>query len=390
VIVQAIGPPHWALRYEDGRDNPEEELAMATLRTPLCEILGLEHPIIQAPMAGATTVDLVAAVCGAGALGGFGHAYSEPETMRDDAAGLRARTRRPFAINLFAAPTPGEPDLAAQREAIAAVRGDFEARGLPLPERVAPPYAPERARQIEAVCDIRPAAVTVHLGDMSPDTLARFHGLGVRVGGSATSVREARHLEALGVDFIVAQGAEAGGHRGTFLHVPEHVMTGTLALVRQVVQAVRTPVIAAGGIMDGAAIAAVLALGAQAAQIGTAFLLCPESGASEVHRKAIAGMDGDETTLTRAFTGKPARAVRNRFIDEAERTGLPFLPFPAQQKLTAPLRAASAREGSPDHIAGWSGQAGALARRLPAADLVRLLIEEACDTVERLRRLTSA
>ncbi len=141
--------------------------------------------------------------------------------------------------------------------------------------------------------------------------------------------------------------------------------------------------VAAGGIMDGAAIAAVLALGAQAAQVGTAFLLCPESGASEVHRKAIAGMDGDETTITRAFSGKPARGVRNRFIEAAERA--PLLPFPVQQKLTAPLRAASAREGSPDHIAGWSGQAGSLARRLPAGDLVRVLVEEACDTIERLR-----
>ena len=362
---------------------------MATLRTPLCEILRIEHPIIQSPMAGATTVDLVAAVCEAGALGGFGHAYTEPDAMREDSAGLRGRTQRPFAINLFAAPTPGEPAIEAQRAAIAAVRGDFEQRGLPLPERVPPPYAPDRARQVDAVCDIRPAAVTVHLGDMTPETLSRIRGVGVRIGGSATSVREARHLEAVGVDFIVAQGAEAGGHRGTFLHVPEHVMTGTLALVRQIVHAVRLPVVAAGGIMDGAAIAAVLALGAQAAQIGTAFLLCPESGASEVHRKAIAGMDGDETTLTRAFSGKPARAVRNRFIDEAERAGLPFLPFPVQQKLTAPLRAASAREGTPDHIAGWSGQAGSLGRRLPAGDLVRILMEEACDTIERLRRCVS-
>ena len=363
---------------------------MVTLRTPLCEILAIEHPIIQAPMAGATTVDLVAAVCEAGALGGFGHAYTEPDVMREDARAVRTRSRRPFAVNLFAAPTPSEPAVEEQRDVIAAVRGDFEQLGVPLPERIPPPYAPDRARQIDAVCDIRPGALTVHLGDMTPDTLSRIRGVGVRVGGSATSVREARHLEAIGVDFIVAQGAEAGGHRGTFLHVPEHVMTGTLALVRQVVQAVRVPVVAAGGIMDGAAIAAVLALGAQAAQVGTAFLLCPESGASEVHRKAIASMDGDETTITRAFSGKPARAVRNRFIDSAERAGLPFLPFPVQQKLTAPLRAASAREGSPDHIAGWSGQAGSLGRRLPAGDLVRTLMEEACDAIERLRRCMSS
>jgi nitronate monooxygenase len=147
--------------------------------------------------------------------------------------------------------------------------------------------------------------------------------------------------------------------------------------------------VAAGGIMDGAGVAAVLALGAQAAQVGTAFLLCPESGASEVHRKAITSMDGDETTITRVFSGKPARGVRNLMIDRAEELPLPILPFPVQQKLMAPLRAASAREGSADYIAGWSGQAGSLARRMPAKDLVRLLVEEACETIERLRRAMS-
>lgn len=357
---------------------------MRTLETDLCRMLQIDHPIVQAPMAGATTVELVAAVCEAGALGGFGHAYTEPDAMRADAGALRARSPRPFAVNLFAAPTPSEPPEEQQQAAIAAVRGDFEPLGLPVPARVPPAYAPDRAQQIEAICDIRPAVLTLHLGDMTPETLSRVRGVGVRVGGSATSVREARHLEALGVDFIVAQGAEAGGHRGTFLHVPEHVMTGTLALVRQVVQAVRLPVVAAGGIMDGAAIAAVLALGAQAAQVGTAFLLCPESGVSEVHRKAIADMDGDETTITRVFSGKPARGVRNRLIERDERAPFPLLPFPVQQKLMAPLRAASARDGSPDYIAGWSGQAGSLARRLPAKDLVRTLVEEARDTIERL------
>jgi nitronate monooxygenase len=362
---------------------------MKTLRTELCEILGIDHPIFQATMAGATTVELVAAVCEAGALGGFGHAYTEPDAMRKDASAVRSRSQRPFAVNLFAAPTPGEPPMPQQREAIAAVRADFERLGVPLPERVPPPYAPDRSQQIDALCDMRPAAATVHLGDMTPDTVSRLRGVGVRVGGSATSVREARHLEALHVDFVIAQGAEAGGHRGTFLHVPEHVMTGTLVLVRQIVRAVRVPVVAAGGIMDGAGVAAVLALGAQAAQVGTAFLLCPESGASEAHRKAITSMDGDETTITRVFSGKPARGVRNFMIDRAEELPLPILPFPAQQKLMAPLRAASAREGSADYIAGWSGQAGSLARRMPAKDLVRLLVEEACETIERLRRAMS-
>ena len=358
---------------------------MTTLRTPLCDVLGIEWPIFQATMAGAYTIELAAAVSEAGALGGFGHAYTEPDVMRTDAQAVRARTQRPFAINLFAAPTPDEPPVEQQRGPIEAIRSHLEHLGLPVPDRVPPPYAPDRSRQIDAIFDIKPAVFTVHLGDLLPDMVKRLRQLNVRVAGSATSMKEARHLEALGMDFIIAQGAEAGGHRGTFLHVPEQAMTGTLALVRQVVQAVRIPVVAAGGIMDGAGIAAVLALGAQAAQIGTAFLLCPESAASETHRKAIAGMDGDETAITRAFSGKPSRGVRNLFIDATERSGFPLLPFPAQQKLTAPLRAAAAREGSPDHIAGWSGQAGSLARRLPAKDLVRMLVEETCDTIERLR-----
>jgi nitronate monooxygenase len=361
---------------------------MASLRTPLCDLLGIEHPIVQAPMAGGpTTPELVAAVSAAGALGSFGHAYTPPATMREDAAAVRARTTRPFNLNLFVAPVPDEPPVEAQRAAIGAAGGMFDRLGLVAPERVPPPYAPDLTGQIEAVCDVRPAVVTVHLGELPLDAVTRLRGLGIRVGGSATSVREARRLEARGADFIIAQGGEAGGHRGTFLGPAEHAMTGTLALVRQIVLAVRVPVVAAGGIMDGAGVAAVLALGAQAAQLGTAFVVCPESGAPEAHKKAVLGMDGDETTITLAFSGKPARGVRNAFTETAERERWPLLPFPAQAKLTAPLRQASAREGSPDLFSAWSGQAGSLGRPLPAAELVRTLVAEAEDTIDRLRSM---
>ncbi len=361
---------------------------MASLRTPLCDLLGIEYPIVQAPMAGGpTTPELVGAVSAAGALGSFGHAYTPPATIREDAAAVRARTSRPFNLNLFAAPLPDEPPLEAQRAAIDAARGMFVKLGLTAPERVPPPYAPDFAEQIEVVCDVRPPVLTVHLGDLPAGVVTRFRGLGIRLGCGATSVREARRLEAMGADFVIAQGGEAGGHRGTFLGSPEHAMTGTLALVRQVVRAVRVPVVAAGGIMDGAGIAAVLALGAQAAQLGTAFVVCPESGAPEAHKKAVLGMDGDETTITLAFSGKPARGVRNAFTETAERERWPLLPFPAQAKLTAPLRQASAREGSPDLFSAWSGQAGSLGRPLPAAELVRTLVAEAEDTIERLRSM---
>lgn len=360
---------------------------MTTLHTPLCDLLGIEYPIIQAPMAGGpTTPGLVAAVSAAGALGSFGHAYTGADTMRADAAAVRARTARPFNLNLFAAPVPAEPPLAQQRTAIEAVRPFLERHGLPVPERVAPPYAPELAAQLEAICDLRPAVCTIHLGELTPAVLARIRGLGIRLGSAATSVREARHLEGLGADFVIAQGGEAGGHRGTFLGPWEQAMTGTLALVRQIVRAVRVPVVAAGGIMDGAGIAAVLALGAQAAQLGTAFVVCEESGAPAVHKKAIVDMDGDETTMTHAFSGKPARGVRNQFTETAEREGWPLLPFPAHAKLTAPLRQAGARAGSADVIAAWSGQAGSLARPMPAAELVRLLVDETREAIDVLRR----
>jgi nitronate monooxygenase len=363
-----------------------EDDAMPTLRTPLCDLIGIEYPIIQAPMAGGpTTADLVAAVSAAGALGSFGHAYTAPDAMRADAAAARARTPRPFNLNLFTAPVPAEPSAEAQRAAVAAIRPLFEERGLPVPERVPPPYAPDLPAQIETICDLKPAVCTIHLGDLSPAVLARLRGLGVRLGSAATSVREARHLESLGADFIIAQGGEAGGHRGTFLGPWEHAMTGTLALVRQVVRAVRVPVVAAGGIMDGAGIAAVLAPGAQGAQLGTAFVVCPESGAPAAHKKAIADMDGDETIVTRAFSGKPARGIRNRFTELAEREAWPLLPFPAHAKLTAPLRQASAQAGSPECFSAWSGQAGSLARPLPAGELVRVLVEETREAIDRLR-----
>lgn len=360
---------------------------MRSLRTPLCDLLGIEHPIVQAPMAGGpTAAALVAAVSGAGALGSFGHAYTAPEAIAQAVADARALTDRPFAVNLFASTPVDEPPVEAQRPAIEALRARLERRGVPVPERVPPPYAPDLARQVDAVCEARPPIFTVHLGALPPAMLARIKDAGIRVGAAATSVREARHLEGLGVDFIVAQGGEAGGHRGTFMGDPEHAMTGTLALVRLIVRAVQVPVVAAGGIMDGAGIAAALTLGAQAAQLGTAFVVCAESGAPEAHKKAIAGMDGDETSITLAFSGKPARTVRNAFSETAEREGWPLLPFPVQNKLTAPLRQASARDGASDDYSAWSGQGGALARPLPAAELVRLLVEEAIEAVERLQK----
>jgi nitronate monooxygenase len=206
--------------------------------------------------------------------------------------------------------------------------------------------------------------------------LREFKSRGIRVGTSATCIDEARRAESAGMDFVIAQGGEAGGHRGTYCRSPQEALTGTLALTRLVVQAVKIPVVAAGGIMDGAGIAAVLSLGAQAAQLGTAFIPCPESGAPEVHKQAILGAREDETRITEKFSGKAARGIANRFLREAEAKHLPQIAFPAQNSLTTKLRQASAKAGNPDFYALWSGQAAPLARALPAAELVAQLEQE--------------
>ena len=358
---------------------------MAKLHTPLCDRLGIRLPIIQAPMPSAATPELVAAVSQAGALGSFGSAYTQPETMQREAAAVRARTHLPFNVNLFVSKQPDVVDATAQRGALDAVAGYYQEFGLPPPEPVRSPYAPDLDAQIRTVEEIRPAVFTFHLGSLPQERVRRIQALGVKVGGSANCIAEARNLEALGVDFIVAQGAEAGGHRGSYLSNPYDSMTGTLALVRMIVRNVKTPVVAAGGIMDGAGIAAVLALGAQAAWLGTAFIPCPESGAPRVHKERILAALEDDTLVTEKFSGKPARGLANRFMREMREA--PQLPFPAQNTLTGKLRAASAKAGNPDFVALWSGQAAALSRALPAAELVATLEAETLECLDRLAAL---
>jgi nitronate monooxygenase len=238
---------------------------------------------------------------------------------------------------------------------------------------------------------------------MLPDRArAKVQARGLLLAGTATTVDEAIALERAGADAIVAQGSEAGGHRGTFggpvdLRVFEAAMIGTLALVPQVVDAVRIPVIASGGIMDGRGVAAVLALGAAAAQLGTAFLTCDEAGASDAYKQAILGAREDQTRITRVFSGRPARGIVNRFMrevegsqwrapSEAEMTQQPdILPFPLQNALTRPMRTAAAKQGRPELLSLWAGQGVRLARRMKAADLVALLMQETDAAIGRLR-----
>lgn len=355
------------------------------LSTPLSESLGLRVPIIQAPMAGGpSSPELVAAVSAAGALGSFGFAITQPEDMKKQAAAVRAKTGRPFCINLLVAPQPAPVDAVHQSAALAALGPWYAELGLPPPEPARAPYAPELEGQLAVVAEIRPAVFTAHLGEIEEQWVRRFKRLGIRVGASATCVAEAERAEALGFEFVTAQGGEAGGHRGTYLRDPREALTGTLALTRLLVRAVKIPVVAAGGIMDGAGIAAVLSLGAQAAQLGTAFIPCPESGAPVVHKQAILHAREDDTRITEKFSGKPARGIANRFLREAEAKHFPQIAYPAQNSLTGRLRAASAKAGNPDFYALWAGQAAPLARALPAAELIERLEAE---TIAAIRQV---
>lgn len=355
------------------------------LATRLSESLGLTTPIIQAPMAGGpSSQELVAACSAAGALGSFGFAITQPEEMQRQSAWVRTKTGRPFGINLFTSAQPGAIDPGAQRGALDAVAGYYKELGLPAPEPVKPPYAPDLDAQLDAVEDISPRVFTAHLSDLPEERLKTLKAKNILVGGSATCVAEAQRLESLGFDFVIAQGGEAGGHRGSYLRDPYQSLTGTLALVRLVVRAVRLPVVAAGGIMDGAGIAAALALGAQLAQLGTAFIPCPESGASQIHKDLLLKETEDNTRLTEKFSGKPARGLVNRFIRETAERNAPQLAFPAQNSVTGKLRQASAKAGKPDFIALWAGQAAPLSRALPAAALIDTLNSEAIAAIRML------
>ncbi len=356
------------------------------LSTPLSALLGLASPIVQAPMAGGpSSQELVAACSAAGVLGSFGFAYTQPEEMKKQSAWVRAKTDRPFGINLFTFAAPGQIDARAQRGALDAVAGYYKELGLPAPEPVNAPYAPDLEAQLDAIAEIRPRVFTVHLNDLNQNRIKAFQSLNVLVGGSATCVAEAQHLEKLGFDFVIAQGGEAGGHRGSYLRDPYQSLTGTLALVRLVARAVKLPVVAAGGIMDGAGIAASLALGAQLAQLGTAFVPCPESGAAQVHKDLLLKATEDTTRVTEKFSGKPARGLSNRFMTEMAGKQAPQLAFPAQNSVTGKLRQASAKAGKPDFIALWSGQAAPLSRALPAAELIAKLEAETIESIQKLK-----
>ena len=333
----------------------------------------LEIPIIQAPMAGVQASALAIAVSNAGGLGSLPCAMLGPESLRSELAALAAGTRHPFNVNFFAhaPPVASAEREAAWRAALAPYYAEFGIDAATIPP--GPGRMPFTAEAADVLDAHRPAVVSFHFGLPPAGLLARVKSWGSKVIASATTVDEACWLERHGVDAVIAQGLEAGGHRGMFLTDELTTQVGTMALVPQIVKAVRVPVIAAGGIADAKGVAAAMALGAAGAQVGTAYLLCPEATTSAVHRAALASDAARHTALTNLFTGRPARGIVNRLMRELGAMSAAAPAFPLATTAIAPLRAMAEARGIADFSPLWSGQNATGCRELPAARITREL-----------------
>jgi nitronate monooxygenase len=338
----------------------------------LQDLLGIELPIIQAPMAGLQLSALAVAVSNAGALGSLPCAMLGPEAMRKELAAIKSQTRKPFNVNFFChvPPKPSAEREAAWRAALAPYYREYGIDADAIP--AGPGRNPFNSEAADVLDEFKPAVVSFHFGLPADALLARVKAMGAKILCSATTVAEARWLEARGVDAVIAQGVEAGGHRGMFLSEDLTTQVGTFSLVRQVVREVRVPVIAAGGIADAKGLAAALALGAAGVQVGTAYLLCPEATTSAVHRAALKSERARHTALTNLFTGRPARGIVNRLMRELGPMG-PAPAFPLAGSAIAPLRAKAEGAGRGDFSPLWSGQDPGGCREIPAAELTRQL-----------------
>ncbi|MGX5730091.1 NAD(P)H-dependent flavin oxidoreductase [Pseudoxanthomonas beigongshangi] len=336
----------------------------------LATLLGTELPLLQAPMAGVQGSRLAIAVNQAGGLGALPCAMLTPDAIRAEVAAIRAHGPHPFNLNFFCH-TPPSPDPAREDAWRRKLAGEHARFGLDASNIASGTgRRPFDADMLALVSELRPAVVSFHFGLPEPSLLAPLREWGCRILSSATTVDEARWLEARGVDAIIAQGLEAGGHRGLFLTDDLSTQMGTFALVPQVVAAVRCPVIASGGIADAAGVAAAMALGATGVQIGTAFLLCPEADTSPLHRKALQSPAAAHTALTNIFTGRPARGIVNHAMRTLGPMAEDVPPFPLASAAMAPLRQAAEARGSDDYSPLWAGQNVSGADPVPAAQRV--------------------
>ncbi|MBK8837974.1 MAG: nitronate monooxygenase [Hyphomonadaceae bacterium] len=342
----------------------------------LQKLFEIEHPVIQAPMAGASTPAMAIAVANAGGMGSLGCAMLTAEQLRAAASEVAAGSSRAVNLNFF---VHVEPDLARHdpgpmRAALAPYYAEAGLGDPPAPTPGAPAFNDE---MLEVLLACAPKVASFHFGLPSAHAVEALKRIGTKLIGNATNVAEAKTLEAGGMDAIVAQGAEAGGHRGAFIGAPNENDMGTMALVPLIVDAVSVPVIAAGGIFDGRGVAAAMMLGASGAQIGSAFLRTPESSAPALHKQALAETPDNATKLTRLFSGRPARSIRNRLMQELSAHEGEAAPFPTQRAVIAPLAKAWAARGSADFMQLWSGQAGLRAEAAPSAQIFRRICGEA-------------
>ncbi len=339
----------------------------------LQQLIGIDLPLIQAPMAGAQGSALAIAVSNAGALGSLPCAMLSADAMRMELETITAQTDKPYNVNFFChtPPTPQPEREAAWREVLTPYYAEFQID--PASIAAGPGRNPFNAAAADVLADFKPAVVSFHFGLPSAELLARVRSWGAKIISSATTVAEARWLEAHGVDAIIAQGLEAGGHRGLFLSHDLTTQVGTFALLPQIVRAVKVPVIAAGGIADAQGVQAALALGAAGVQIGTAYLLCPEATTSAVHRAALQSDAAHHTALTNLFSGRPARGIVNRVMRELGAINPAAPAFPLATTAIAPLRAKAEAQGSVDFSPLWAGQNASGCQAVPAAELTRAL-----------------
>lgn len=340
----------------------------------LCELLGTKHPIIQAPMAGATSPQMVVAACNAGGLGSLGSAEYTSDKLIAEFDYIRAHTNAPFNANFF---THAEPKDEAQKSAKARERlkpwyDQYNLGRVPDAKPISRSFHKEIC---DTICDLKPDIVSFHFGLPDAKLVDQIKSCSIKILCSATSVKEAIWLEQNGVDAIIAQGFEAGGHSGWFMDRNGADLTGIMALVPRIVDAVSVPVIAAGGIMDGRGIVAALVLGASGVQMGTAFISSPESLLSDVHKKAASQASGDDTVHSTAFSGRKARSIVNKYATEfADITDWP--DFPIGNTLSKPLRKASSDRGLPDAMSLWAGQAVGLNQSKSTAEIIEDVVRE--------------
>lgn len=350
--------------------------------TNLTHILKIKYPLFQAPMAGGpTTPDLIAAVSNAGGLGNLGGGYLTPEQLRDTIKAIRERTNRPFGVNLFVPEQPEESE-----EAIMQMTDHLNQYRRELGIAQSPPlgkFAEHFEQQVQVLLEEKIPLFSFTFGIPSDDVIQAMQQHGIFVTGTATTVEEAIQLEKAGVDAVVAQGSEAGGHRGTFLKGASESQIGTMALVPQIADHVSIPVIASGGIMDGRGLVASLALGAEAVQMGTAFLACPESGAHETYKQKILSENEDATEVTLAYSGKAARGIRTAFMNDMDGYTGTIPGYPIQNAMTRDIRQAAAKVNDAAYMSLWAGQGLRLASSQPAAAIVQQTMDQARSIIKK-------